>query len=35
MDGESSYDDEVDPVAKERMLQQELMELDQKYLLDE
>ena len=35
MDGESSYDDEVDPVAKEKMLQQELMELDQKYLLDE
>ena len=35
MDGESSYDDEVDPVKKEKMMQQELFELDQKYLLDD
>ena len=35
MDGESSYDDEIDPVTKERIQQQQLMELDRKYLLDD
>lgn len=35
MDGESSSDDEVDPVAKERRLQQELEFIDEKYLLDD
>lgn len=35
MDGESSYDDEVDPVTKAKIMEKELFDLDQKYLLDD